>query len=327
LTSAGPAPESHPFAGVARNRIDTSIQIQILVALAGLCVGSFLNVVVARVPEGRSIVRPRSACPLCRSPIRWFDNLPLLSYLLLRGRCRHCGGRISARYPLVESLTAALFVLAATAGEPSTPLLLARLVFLSALVAVAFIDLDHLIVPDEISIPLALAGPVASAFVPDLQRGSWFQDAGSAGGGAFLASVAGAAIGAGLLALVRAAGTRLFRRSAQRQGGEAMGFGDVKLAAGLGAWTGAQGVLLAFFLAAALGALVGVANVGRLALLAGARRRARASRPRHGALAAARRFGAAIPFAPFLAAGSVAALLARDTLIRWIWPGPLASGG
>lgn len=320
--SASKSPPSS--SSTARGRIEAPIQV--VLVLAGLCVGSFLNVVVARVPEGRSIVRPRSACPRCRSPIPWKDNLPLLSYLLLRGRCRACRERISLRYPLVEALTAGLFVLAAAAGEPSVPLLLARLVFLSTLVAIAFIDLDHLIVPDEISIPLFLVGPAVCAFVPELQAGSWLADkVGSAAGGAFLASVLGAALGAGLLALVRAAGTRAFRRSAERQGGEAMGFGDVKLAAGLGAWTGAQGVGLAFFLAAALGAFVGVGNVARIALAVGSRRRARASRTRHGAIAVARRFGAAIPFAPFLAAGSMAALLARDTLLRWIWP--LGFGG
>ena len=118
----------------------------------GLCVGSFLNVVIARLPDGRSIVAPGSACPRCGTPIAWYDNVPVLSFLLLRARCRQCGGAISWRYPLVELATGILFALAVLSRGPGLDLVPA-LVLAAALVAVTGIDLDHQIIPDVVTLP------------------------------------------------------------------------------------------------------------------------------------------------------------------------------
>jgi leader peptidase (prepilin peptidase)/N-methyltransferase len=287
--------------------------------LFGLSVGSFLNVVIYRLPRDLSVVAPRSFCPGCRSPIPWTENLPLVSFLLLRGRCRRCRCAIPLRYPLVEALTAALFLAAWAVDRPPAPLLGARLLVLAALVAVSFIDIDFRIVPDSISIPLLVLGPIAAFAVPRLLEGAWLAGPGSPPdpGGAILASLGGALVGWAGLDAVRRLGTAVFARAAARQGGEAMGFGDVKLLAGIGAWTGGQGVVLAFVIGAALGAVFGVVNLVRLGWFVRVRRARRGSAPPHGALAAARRFGSAIPFAPFLAAGGVAALLLRKPAMGW----------
>src|SRR5690606_22367302 len=133
------------------------------VFLAGLSVGSFLNVVIHRLPLGESVVRPRSRCPGCRAPIPWWRNLPVLSFFLLKGRCASCGTRISWRYPAVELLTGVLFLLAAL-KEPYLPAWPFHFAFLGALVACTFIDLDHWILPDKITLPGIVVG-LASAFV------------------------------------------------------------------------------------------------------------------------------------------------------------------
>ena len=129
--------------------------------LLGLCVGSFLNVVIARVPEGRSIVGPGSACPRCSTPIAWYDNVPLLSFALLRARCRKCGEPISWRYPVVELVTGLLFVLA-LAERGLTIDLIPALLLVAGLVAITGIDLDHQLIPDRISIPGIVVGLAVS---------------------------------------------------------------------------------------------------------------------------------------------------------------------
>src|SRR5579885_2324670 len=118
----------------------------------GACVGSFLNVCIHRLPAEESVVRPRSRCPHCAAPIAWYDNLPLLSWLWLGARCRRCRGRISVRYPLVEAATGALAVLALSTFGP-TPRALVAFVFTAALLLVTAIDLAHLFIPDEVSLP------------------------------------------------------------------------------------------------------------------------------------------------------------------------------
>jgi len=128
----------------------------------GLCVGSFLNVVIARVPEGRSIVSPGSACPRCATPIAWYDNIPLLSFAFLRARCRKCGEPISWRYPVVELITGFLFVWA-LADRGLTLDLIPALLLVTGLVAITGIDLDHQLIPDAISLPGIAVGIVASA--------------------------------------------------------------------------------------------------------------------------------------------------------------------
>lgn len=157
------------------------------VALPALALGSFLNVVVARVPEGRSIVRPRSACGSCGAAIRWRDNIPLLSWLLLRGRCRHCGVRIPARYPLVEVSTAVL-VVACVAAFGLTPYAALAAGFCAVLVAVSAIDADRGTIPDRIVLPsAALVLGVRTAIDPSPE---WALSALAAGGALALAVLA-----------------------------------------------------------------------------------------------------------------------------------------
>src|SRR2546422_5905115 len=173
----------------------------------GLIVGSFLNVVIHRLPRDESIVHPSSHCPSCQAPVHWYDNLPLLSYLWLRGRCRGCGARISPRYPIVELLTGALFAAVALRFGP-TPMALLGCAFAAALVATAMIDLDHQIIPDEISLRgLALA--LVAVPVND-----WIS--GEPLGTAVARSLAGAALGGGMLWIVGFAHPRVSVALARR---------------------------------------------------------------------------------------------------------------
>ena len=206
----------------------------VLIGVLGLLVGSFLNVVIYRLPRGESLVRPRSRCPQCEAPVRPYDNIPVLSWLLLRGRCRNCGAPISARYPLVEALTAAAFVGAALARGVDDDLAL-WLPFAAMLIAVAGIDLDHRIIPNKILLPAAIWGLAATiAFRPDN-----VDDALIAGGIAFSALL--------LAALIYPAG---------------MGMGDVKLAGVMGIYLG-SGVAPAMLAAFLAGSVVGLAIIAR----------------------------------------------------------------
>lgn len=233
--------------------------ITIAVAAFGALIGSFLNVVIYRVPRKESISFPPSHCPECDMNIKPYDNIPVISWLLLRGKCRACGAPISARYPAVEALTAALFGLAAWQFG-FTLVLPAALVFLAILVAVSFIDLEHQIIPNKIILP---GMPIALGLV-------LLQGAGPA-----LTGVAGFLIGGGLLllvAMINPAG---------------MGAGDVKMAAFMGVFLGYY-VLIALLVAFILGAVIGL-----ILIATGIRTR---KEP--------------VPFGPFLALGSLAALFA-----------------
>jgi leader peptidase (prepilin peptidase)/N-methyltransferase len=207
--------------------------------LLGLVFGSFLNVVIARLPRGQSIVSPPSSCPRCKARIRPWDNIPVLSFLLLRGRCRSCRKPISWRYPAVE-LTAGILLgqLAQRAEHPAV--LVAQAVFVLALVAVAWIDFDTRTIPDVVTIPGVGVGLAASLFGPP--------GLGSA--------LIGAAAGGLSLWLVGAAYERA-------TGVPGMGGGDVKLAAMMGAFLGAGGVFGAIFLASFAGSLFGVLLIAR----------------------------------------------------------------
>lgn len=209
----------------------------VLIGVLGLLVGSFLNVVIYRLPRGESLNRPASRCPQCETPIKPYDNIPVVSWLLLRGRCRKCGAAISARYPLVEALTAAVFVGAALARGVDDDLAL-WLPFAAMLIAVAGIDLDHRIIPNKILLPAAIWGLAATiAFRPDN-----IDDSLIAGGIAFSALL--------LAALAYPAG---------------MGMGDVKLAGVMGIYlgSGVAPALLAAFLAGSVVGLVIIAREGR----------------------------------------------------------------
>jgi leader peptidase (prepilin peptidase) / N-methyltransferase len=206
----------------------------IAAALGGLLVGSFLNVVAHRLPRGESLVRPRSRCPKCGTQLRAIDNVPVISWLALRGRCHHCGASISVRYPAVELLTGALYI-AVVASQDDAVRIVLGLLLVTALVPIALIDLELRIIPNLITGPAALAGVIAIAaldidFLPEALI------AGAAGGGFFLV----AAI--------------LYPRG--------MGMGDVKLAGMLGLYLG-RAVAPAIFIALIAGVVVGAAVIAR----------------------------------------------------------------
>ena len=212
--------------------------------LLGLVAGSFLNVLIHRLPAGESVVSPGSRCPACTAPIRVRDNLPVVSWLWLAGRCRDCRARISVRYPLVELLTGALFVWAPEGGDPA--LVVSRLLLLSLLLALAVTDWERMVLPDALTLPGAALGLVLSGPRSDLD---------------LLSSAAGALLGAALLFALRALWLRF-------RGVEAVGLGDVKLLLLIGAFLGPSAALGAVALAAALGVLV----AGPLLLLGRIRR-------------------------------------------------------
>jgi leader peptidase (prepilin peptidase) / N-methyltransferase len=201
----------------------------------GATIGSFLNVCIYRLPAGESIVYPASRCPQCLTAIRWYQNIPIISYLLLQGRCANCRSAISARYPLVEALTGVLFalVLLRFGLQGATPV---YWLFVAALVVITFIDLDHQIIPDAISLPGIPVGFLAVFAVPWI---SWSD------------SLLGILVGGGSLFLV-AAGYELLTKK------EGMGGGDIKLLAMIGAFLGWQAVLPVIFLSSLIGSLVGV---------------------------------------------------------------------
>jgi len=200
----------------------------------GACIGSFLNVVVWRLPRGESLVHPGSHCPACNAPIPAWANVPLLSYALLRGRCRACGAHISARYPLVEALTGIVFAALLFVHGP-TPRLLVDWALAAALIAVTFIDLDHRIIPNSITLPGLVIGLVLSLVAPQLGVG--WRDA-----------VLGVACIGGALWGISAGYERL-------SGKIGLGMGDVKLVAMLASFLGLEGALGVLI----VGCLVGIA--------------------------------------------------------------------
>jgi leader peptidase (prepilin peptidase)/N-methyltransferase len=212
-------------------------------ALVGLIVGSYLNVVIHRLPNEQSTVTPRSRCPRCGAPIRARDNLPLVSWLLLRGRCRDCGAPISFRYPLVEAITAVLFACAVWRFGPTTSAIVAA-VFSAMLVALAGIDLEHFLLPDRITLPGIALGLFVQPFV---EWGSW------------LSALRGALVGAGVLLAISGL-WKLWKNV------DGMGLGDVKMLAMIGAFLGLAGVLVTLVAASFAGAAVGVALLARGAI-------------------------------------------------------------
>ena len=210
----------------------------LLVALLmGLCIGSFLNVVIYRLPLGQSLVSPRSRCTKCGYELRWYDNLPVLSWAFLGGRCRQCRAPISAQYPIVEIITALLFVLVVSL-TPVGPLLVSRLILVAILVALFGIDLEHQILPNVITLP-----GIAIGLMFSLIASPGWKDA-----------LVGAALGAGVLYGIAAAYYAVRRE-------EGMGMGDVKMLAMIGAFLGWQGVLVTLVLSSFSGAAIGLALI------------------------------------------------------------------
>lgn len=286
-------------------------------AIFGALVGSFLNVVIARVPKGLSVVRPASRCPRCLRPIAWYENVPVLSWLALRGKCRGCRLPISIRYPLVELATSLLAVACVRQLGP-TPWAVAAFAFLAALVALTYIDRDHWLLPRSITIPFIGLG-LAASFLPDAPG--------------IASSAMGAAAGFASFALVGYLAERIMKK-------EALGGGDLWLFAMIGAWLGAKALLPVALLASSQGAVIGIV------LLQAARRKAAVRESAEAALAPSdpdtpdddrapvtalpppKPTGdeeldswvppeGSVPFGPFLALGAAEYLFFGEKLMSW----------
>jgi leader peptidase (prepilin peptidase)/N-methyltransferase len=215
-----------------------------VVFVLGACVGSFLNVVIYRVPAGKSLVRPGSTCA-CGTPIAWYDNIPILSWLILRGRARCCGRPFSPRYPFVEFLTAALFLACWLRFPPAAAV--CGWVFLGSLICGTFIDLDHMIIPDGFTIGLAVEGIALSALVPSLHAqhsGLYPVDCLRS----LSAALVGLVTGSGIVLWIALIAEAVLKK-------EAMGFGDVKFVGAIGTFCGWHGAVFSIFGGAAFGTL------------------------------------------------------------------------
>ncbi|HEX8136546.1 MAG TPA: prepilin peptidase [Pyrinomonadaceae bacterium] len=264
----------------------------------GAIIGSFLNVVVHRLPREQSIVFPNSRCPACSSTIQPYDNIPIISYLVLRGRCRACGTPISARYPAVEAFTALLYV-AVFLRDGATFALPFDLLFVTMLVALIFIDAEHMILPNAITYPGILFALLARLALPYLTGQPFFDDLGAQMTGAppdwpmwatsLVGAVVGALAGGGSLWLMGWLWERL-------RGVEAMGLGDVKMMFMVGAYLGWRLTTVTIFLAVLTGSLTGIALMLR---------RGR------------RDMQMLLPFGIFLGAGAIISLLVGGLIVEW----------
>jgi len=282
--------------------IDRAIDVPLPVASAflgvvGAIIGSFLNVVIHRLPREQSIVFPNSTCPKCRKPIRAYDNIPIVSYLILRGRCRHCGAHISSRYPAVEALTALLFA-AVTWHDGVSFALAFDLAFAASMVALIFIDAEHMILPNAITYPGILFAIITRILVPYLAGPAHFDDLPQLLHAlptlpVWLVSIIGATIGAlaggGSLWLMGFMWEKL-------RGVEAMGFGDVKMMLMVGAFLGWRLTVLTILLGALIGSIAGIIVMYR----------------RGG-----RNLQMMLPFGIFLGIGSLVSLLFGARIIAW----------
>jgi leader peptidase (prepilin peptidase)/N-methyltransferase len=267
--------------------------ITVVIFIIGLIVGSFLNVCIVRLPRGGSIVTPPSHCPSCQSRVRFYDNIPVISFLVLRGRCRSCGEPISWQYPLVELMNALVYVWIVhefwLGGEAVLMMLLC-----SSLIVITFIDLEHLIIPDIITLPGMLVGlSIAPLFMYPLgdplpfRLDLLFPHAGPYLTG-FLNSLIGLLLGGGPLLAIGWIWEKLRHV-------EAMGGGDVKLMGMVGSFLGWKGALLTIMLGALAGSVIGIALIAL---------------KRH-------ERGNYIPFGPFLAAGAVASAFYGPDIVLW----------
>jgi len=237
----------------------------IFVFVFGLIIGSFLNVCIYRIPLKKSIVNPPSGCPGCGERIRFYDNIPIISYIILKGKCRHCRRPISLLYPFVELITGLLSLAVFVNYYPDYGQYLALFLFVSSLVVISFIDLSHQIIPDVISIPGIIAGLLMTVIfnIVSTYPISWYD------------SLAGIIAGGGILYLVAVGYKKL-------TGKEGMGFGDVKLLAMIGAWMGWRALPFIILISSLTGSIIGATAL----LLAGKGLRTR------------------IPFGPFLVLGA-----------------------
>jgi len=255
----------------------------------GAIIGSFLNVCIVRWPKMESVVKPRSHCTQCKKLIPWYDNIPLVSYFVLGGKCRSCGAKFSFRYWLVELLTAVSFVWFFYAFGLK-PALFAYLVMVAGFIVAIFVDFEHRIIPDEVSVGGMCVGLVFSLFVPELQgidvaKTPWLlahlQSLGW--------SVVGVLVGGGSIYLMGLLGDFIFKK-------ESMGGGDVKLLAMVGAFLGWEAAILTFFIAPFFGAVYGLVEKIRTK-------------------------DSAIAYGPFLVLGALVSMFYGDRIIDWILHG------
>jgi leader peptidase (prepilin peptidase)/N-methyltransferase len=248
----------------------------------GSIVGSFLNVCIHRIPRGLSIVFPSSRCPSCDESIRFYDNIPIISYILLKRRCRACRTRISIRYPFVELLNAVLYVFVIYRfGTYSVLSVLVYFIFLSSLIIITFIDLDYQIIPDRITLPgIPLAVIAGSTVLTDpFLRYDLL---------GFKSSIAGFLCGGAGFYIIAILGRAVFKK-------DAMGGGDIKMMAMVGGLLGWKSVILTTFLGSLIGSVIGVALIATKG----------------------RKAGSKIPFGPYLAIGSVVSLFWGQEIFMW----------
>lgn len=261
--------------------------IILFVLIAGLLIGSFLNVCIYRMPIEKSIIMPGSHCVKCNHPILWYDNIPVISFMVLLGKCRFCRGRISVRYAIVEVLTAAVFVLLVKQLGVNTVSII-YMILSCGLIVATFIDIDYQIIPDEITYGGMALGVILSAVFPQLHGA----------GNRFIAlrsSILGLILGGALIYAIAWIGTIAFRKKLEAIGEEtAMGGGDVKYLAMIGAFLGIKGVLLVFFLAPFFGSVVGI--IEKL-----------------------RRKADIIPYGPYLSIAALIAMVWGERIVRIIF--------
>lgn len=270
----------------------------IVAGVFGAIIGSFLNVVIHRVPLEESIVFPNSRCPSCGAVIAFYDNIPVVSFVALRAKCRHCKEHISFRYPAIELLTAALFIVVAWHDGLSAALPF-DLVFASALLALVFIDAEHMILPNVITYPGIVFALLARIAIPYLTGTPHFDDLPSLAQGAlsdlpiWVASLAGGLIGA----LIGGGSLWLMGWTWEKlRGIEAMGLGDVKMMFMVGAYLGWRLTILTIFVGVLTGSVIGILLMAR-------------QRERNMQML--------LPFGVFLGLGAIAALLFGAPLVEW----------
>jgi leader peptidase (prepilin peptidase)/N-methyltransferase len=272
--------------------------LYLFAALFGIIIGSFLNVVIHRLPREESIVFPNSRCPSCGTVIAFYDNVPVLSYVLLQGKCRSCKSHISARYPAVELLTALLFVAVAW-HDGLTAALPFDLVFAGAILALVFIDAEHMILPNAITYPGIVFAVIARGAMPYLTGTPHFDDMGSLMNGSLasfpiwsislVGAFLGALIGGGSLWLMGWTWEKL-------RGVEAMGLGDVKMMFMVGAYLGWRLTILTIFLGVLSGSIIGILLMMRQGK---------------------RNMQMLLPFGVFLGIGAIVALLVGSHIVEW----------
>jgi leader peptidase (prepilin peptidase)/N-methyltransferase len=218
----------------------------IFIALLGACLGSFANVLIYRIPENKSIYSPGSYCPCCKHPIRWYDNIPVLSFILLSGKCRHCHKKISLRYLLVELFTTLAIVFFWLKFKYS--ILFAGYAILAlCFIVISVIDIKHNIIPDILTVPLILFGLIFSPF-------NRYLGIKAAIPARIVGSMLGIACGIIVFYMICILGRKIFRK-------EALGGGDIKLVGAIGAFLGCRGLLLSIFLGSLLGTIIALISI------------------------------------------------------------------